>query len=26
VKSPAYLEHLHGTLGAEPSIAAKLTR
>ena len=26
VKSPAYLEHLHGTLGAEPSIAAKLAR
>ncbi len=26
VKSPAYLEHLHGTLGAEPSIAAKLAK
>ena len=26
VKSPAYLEHLHGTIGAEPSIAAKLAR
>ena len=26
VKSPAYLEHLHGTIGAEPSIAARLSR